>query len=403
MSDRPSVRERVLVVDDDTQVAAVLDRILQREGYRCTVAHDSTSAREWLGRAPYDLLFCDVHLPDGSGLDLVESSVKDYEPMAALMVSGIDEVALAQHALEVGAYGYVLKPFTTNEVLIAVLGALRHRRTEFGARHEARAAQEEIIDRLCIAIEARDPDAAPHITRTSELSLFVARELGLAPAHCALIHASTPMHDVGLVATPDDVVLKPGPLTRSERAVMERHAEIGYRFLAGSPGELLQVAATIAWTHHERVDGRGYPRGLGGDDIPIEGRIVKAADVFDALTRDRVYRPRHSREDALQLMRDGSGTEFDGDVLTALFAVEARMAHADETPLDVGASAPMLTPRERQVLQLAADGRPAAQIATSLTLSPATVKTHFQNIYAKLGTHDRASAVAEALRRGMIG
>ena len=128
------------------------------------------------------------------------------------------------------------------------------------------------------------------------------------------------MHDVGKVGVPDHVLLKPGALTPDERTLMQRHAEIGYRILAGSRAELLRLAASIAWTHHERLDGAGYPRGLRGDAIPIEGRIAAVADVFDALTRDRVYRPRFSREEAMEMLDDGRGTQFDPDVLDALAA-----------------------------------------------------------------------------------
>ncbi len=123
---------------------------------------------------------------------------------------------------------------------------------------------------------------------------------------------------------PDHVLLKPGSLTPPERVVMQQHAEVGYRILAGSRAELLQLAATIAWTHHERLDGKGYPRGLSGDEIPQEGRIAAVADVFDALTRDRVYRPRFSREDALQVISDGRESAFDPDTVDALTTVVER-------------------------------------------------------------------------------
>ena len=130
------------------------------------------------------------------------------------------------------------------------------------------------------------------------------------------------MHDVGNVAISDEILLKPGPLTAGERAAVEAHTEAGYRILAGSPAPLLQLAATIAWTHHERIDGTGYPRRLTSDEIPIEGRIASVADVFDTLMRDRVYRPRMSREEATAVIVEGRGTHFDADVVDALEATE---------------------------------------------------------------------------------
>jgi putative two-component system response regulator len=129
------------------------------------------------------------------------------------------------------------------------------------------------------------------------------------------LRIASPLHDVGKVGIPDGILLKPGPLTESERRVMERHTEIGYRMLEGSGEELLELAAALALTHHERFDGNGYPRGCKGDEIPIEGRIAAVADVFDALTSERVYRPAHGFDDALEIMRSGRGTQFDPELL----------------------------------------------------------------------------------------
>ncbi len=158
----------------------------------------------------------------------------------------------------------------------------------------------------------------------SEFCYAIARELELPPERCELLRAASPMHDVGKVGVPDHVLLKPGGLTPDERKLMEQHAEIGYRILAGSRAELLQLAATIAWTHHERLDGSGYPRGLSGGEIPLEGRIAAVADVFDALTRDRCYRRRFSRADALQMVADGRDRVFDPDTVDALAAIVER-------------------------------------------------------------------------------
>jgi putative two-component system response regulator len=139
-----------------------------------------------------------------------------------------------------------------------------------------------------------------------------------------MIRTAGAMHDIGKIGIPESILLKPGPLTPGERLEMQRHPEIGYRILAGSSVVLLQVAATIAWTHHEWFDGSGYPRGLAGDDIPLVGRIAAVADVFDALTRDRVYRARMSREEALVIMHEGRGVHFDPAVLEVFLSTERR-------------------------------------------------------------------------------
>jgi putative two-component system response regulator len=312
--------ERVLIVDDDASIAVLLTHILETEGYRCTTAGTLTGARTLLAGSSFDAMLCDVQLPDGSGLDLLAQQIPLHPRMAALVISGLDEVALGDRALQIGAYGYVVKPFTANDVLIRMLGALEHRRRELRATLEVREAGAETIQRLCVAVEARDAGTAAHIDGMSHHCVRIARELGLPAERCELIRAASPMHDVGKIGVADHVLLKPGPLSSEEREVMQRHAEIGYRILAGSRAELLQVAAAIAWTHHERLDGSGYPRGLTGDAIPQEGRIAAVADVFDALTRDRPYRPRFSRPHALEMMADGRGTHFDPDVLDAFVA-----------------------------------------------------------------------------------
>ena len=314
---KPVERERVLIVDDDPSVALLLAHVLGAEGYRCIRAGAVAEARARLAEGPFDVILCDVGLPDGSGLDLVEEAISRDEHIAAVVVSGLDEVALGERALRIGAYGYIVKPFTANDVLIGVLGALAHRRRQLAAVWEASS---ETIQRLCVAVEARDTSTAAHITGMSEHCYAIARELGLDAEYCELLRAASPMHDVGKVGVPDHILLKPGPLTDDERAQMERHAEIGYRILAGSSAELLRLAASIAWTHHERLDGAGYPRGLSGDAIPQEGRIAAVADVFDALTRDRVYRRRFSRDQALDVLEEGRGTHFDPELLDALAA-----------------------------------------------------------------------------------
>ena len=133
----------------------------------------------------------------------------------------------------------------------------------------------------------------------------------------SLVKMASPLHDVGKIGTPDQILLKPGRLEPSEFEIMKQHAEIGYRILAGSSSELLNLAATIAWTHHEKFDGTGYPRGLVGEQIPIEGRIAAVADVFDALTSARVYKPAMPNERSLNILREGRGKHFDPEVLDA--------------------------------------------------------------------------------------
>ena len=185
---------------------------------------------------------------------------------------------------------------------------------------DLKRSEEETARRLAAAVEARDHETAQHIERVGNYSAMVAKHLGLADENAELIRRASKLHDVGKIGVADGILLKPGPLTPGERREMEKHAQIGHEILAGSELDLLELASTIAWTHHERVDGTGYPRGLEGDEIPLEGRIVAVVDVYDALTSDRPYRGALAREEALSLLLEGRGLQFDPIVVDAFLA-----------------------------------------------------------------------------------
>jgi putative two-component system response regulator len=171
------------------------------------------------------------------------------------------------------------------------------------------------------AAELRDDETGEHIIRMSEYVAIIARAFGFSEERVEMLRLASPMHDLGKIGVPDSVLRKPGPLTLEERQTMQLHAEIGHQILANSDSALLRLGALLALTHHERYDGTGYPHGLAGEEIPIEGRIAAVADVFDALTSDRAYRRALSTEEALDLMRGERGYQFDPDVLDAFLSV----------------------------------------------------------------------------------
>jgi len=336
--------EHILIVDDDASVRRLLARILQDAGHRCITAASVHEARAKLSEDTFALMLCDVHMPGGSGIDLVEEVRRRSPAIATLMVSGEDREEVSAQALELGVYGYVVKPFKPSELLINVANAFRRQQLEVenqayregleatvavrtkelkdafnGLERSAEAireSREETIRRLSRAVEYRDQETGGHIERMSRYCELIAGCLGLN-AHTMLV--ASPMHDVGKVAVPDAVLLKAGPLTREERDIMESHAEVGRDILTGTGtgtgSELLEFAAELAWTHHEWFDGSGYPRGLEGEDIPLEGRIAAVADVLDALTSDRPYRAAFSLETTIEMMRAERGTHFDPTVL----------------------------------------------------------------------------------------
>jgi len=216
--------------------------------------------------------------------------------------------------------------------LVGWLAGERHREAlqqEIGDRStelrkaltELEIAQAETVRRLSMAVEFRDEDTGAHIERIGRFSTLLAEQIGLEEELCARMVHAAPLHDVGKVAIPDAILLKPGKLTPEERAIVETHAEEGHRLLKGSSSAILDMAATIALSHHEKWDGSGYPRGVAGEAIPIEGRIVAIADVFDALTSDRVYRKAFAVEEAVEMMREERGKHFDPVLLDAFMEV----------------------------------------------------------------------------------
>jgi len=223
------------------------------------------------------------------------------------------------------------RPLSADQVVLCRAIAHQLSQAIVLARSQAElvASREQTIERLARAVALRDGETAEHNQRMSELCGVIAHSIGLDEEQCALIRSASAMHDIGKVATPDSILLKPGPLTEVERIEVERHAETGHLILAGSGSQLLELAATIALCHHERWDGAGYPRGLAGEEIPLEGRIAGVADVFDALTSDRPYRPAMSPADAVEIMRSGRGSHFDPAVFDAFIASLAQIEAID--------------------------------------------------------------------------
>lgn len=323
---------RVLIIDDDPAVCEALRRLVADHGHVATVAGDATEARANLASASFEVILCDVKLPGESGLDLVHEVVGGRTDVAVLMVSGADDPQLAETALALGAYGYIVKPFRDSEVNIGIANALRRRRLEIEnkAHHERlehlvaeRTAEvdrsrEETIHRLAAAAELRDTATGPHIERVSRYCELIARRLGLPYDRCELLRIASSLHDIGKSAIPDHILRNPGPLSADERRILEGHAQLGHRILSGSGEPLLELGAEIAWTHHERFDGGGYPRRLAGEAIPIAGRIVAVADVFDELVSDGVYHLAAPIDEVVAAMRAEQGSHFDPDALEAL-------------------------------------------------------------------------------------
>ncbi|HZO97894.1 MAG TPA: HD domain-containing phosphohydrolase [Gaiellaceae bacterium] len=337
MSAASAASAHVLVVDDEPVARRLAVRVLERHGYACAEAADAAEALAAVEAAPPDVMVSDVNMPGESGLELVRRVSAGHPHVATVMVTMRDDPEVADEALEGGAYGYVIKPFEPNELVIAVAGALRRRAlAEENRMHRERLAElverrtrelessrAEAVERLARAVDSRDPETGSHLERMSVLVARLARALGWSDEHAETLRLASLLHDVGKVGVADDLLLKQAPLEPAERSRIEAHAAIGHAILAGGESELMQLADLIAWTHHERFDGSGYPRGLAGEEIPIAGRIAAVADVFDALTSDRPYRPALSTVEALRSIRADRGRGFDPAVVDALLALEA--------------------------------------------------------------------------------
>jgi PAS domain S-box-containing protein len=189
---------------------------------------------------------------------------------------------------------------------------------------ELRLSRQETVERLTKAIELHDLSTGKHVDRMARVAAFLGAHLGLDAERVHLLRVAAPMHDVGKIATPSEILRKPGPLTPEERGEMKRHTTVGHEILADSESDLLRVAAAIALTHHERFDGGGYPQGLAGEEIPLEGRITAIADVFDALISDRPYRPALTVEETVEVIKKGRGSQFDPQIVDIL------LQHLDE-------------------------------------------------------------------------
>lgn len=320
-------RGPILCVDDDEQVRRFIARVLDTAGHECVAAASTAEARRLLAEKSFAAVLCDINLPGESGLELLRDLRTDHPDVATVMVTGRAETALADAALDLGAFGYVTKPFDANELLIDLANALHRRDDEAASRTErdvaVREAHVATLKRLARAVEYYDGETAAHVERVGTQSATIGRALDLGSAQVELIRLAAPLHDIGKIGVPTALIRKRGPLNDVERIVMEHHTDLGRELLAGSGNDVLDLAAQIAWTHHERWDGSGYPRSLSAAGIPLEGRIVAVADAFDAMTNDRPYRAARSVGEAITVIEGERGSAFDPDVVDAFLGVRA--------------------------------------------------------------------------------
>ncbi|MBP1206282.1 putative two-component system response regulator [Duganella sp. 1411] len=333
----------ILIIDDDAANLDLFGHMLEMlDDCAVTGLRDAREALSWCAAHAPDVVVVDYMMPGMDGLEFLRQfrmlPGKLQTPL--VMVTADTQSRVRHEALRLSANDFLTKPvnFVELNARVGNLLALRRAQLEL-AGHAARLADEvrlataviaarerEAIFRLARAAEFHSPETGTHLLRMAAYAELVARNLGLDPAQCELIRTAAPLHDIGKLGVPEAILQKPGPLDERERAAMREHAGIGADILAGSDSPLLQAGAVIAASHHERWDGGGYPLGLAGAAIPLLGRIVAVADVFDALTSRRAYKQAWDADAARAAMREESGRHFDPACVDALFRDGAALA-----------------------------------------------------------------------------
>ncbi len=344
-------QSNILIVDDNPANVSLLECILEDEGYdNFTSTTDPRLVLSLCQKEAFDIILLDIRMPYLSGIEVMQQLgaqiVDDYLPV--LVLTAQTDMQTRQAALKAGAKDFVTKPFEQWEVMLRIRNLLEtryfykrqvlrgdmleeevNRRTE-----EIRSVQLEIVRRLGLAGEYRDNDTGAHVLRMSRMAEIIARGAGLDDKTCELILYASPMHDIGKIGIPDNVLLKPGKLDADEWEIMKSHVQIGKEIIGDYPADLMWIAGTIALNHHEKWDGSGYPLGLQGEEIPLYARIAAICDVFDALLSRRPYKEPWPLDKAAELLKKESGAHFDPRLVQIFFErfnkiMEIQKAHAD--------------------------------------------------------------------------
>jgi putative two-component system response regulator len=322
------MQTQALLVDDSRSVLDFMKRHIEADGTVHASAYlDPVEAIAAARTTDFDIVLVDYEMPKMDGISFIRSLrlLPNCADIPIVMITSIESDEVRMQALEAGATDFLPKRPQSLEVQVRLRNLVRlgvavrklnDRAADLAgevtaATRKLQEREEEIILRLALAVEYRDNDTGEHTLRVARYSRLIAEELGLPPRVCRDIYLAAPLHDVGKVAIPDSILLKPGRLDPQEMAIIRTHAGIGGRILADSHCELIQLGAVIATGHHERWDGSGYPRGLKGSDIPIAARVVAVADVFDALTTKRPYKEAMPLSAARTYLQDKSNSEFD--------------------------------------------------------------------------------------------
>jgi len=327
--------DRILIVDDEEPIREIVASMLSTAGYACKQAASGMEALALLTSGnDFELMLSDLMMADLDGIGLLERTKEKFPDMPVVMVTAVHDISVALAAIRNGAYDYLLKPFEREQLLNTVSRALENRRLKVENRNyqtnleslvkarterlgeaidELKRSYDITLEVLVEALDYKDQETEWHSQRVTAFTMAIANRMGLPKDQIEIIARGALLHDVGKIAIPDNILNKKGKLTADEFAVMKEHCYLGYKLVQKIP--VLREAAEIVYSHQEYFDGNGYPRGLKGEEIPLGARIFSVADTLDAITSDRVYRPKRPMSAARAEISRCSGTQFDPEVV----------------------------------------------------------------------------------------